>query len=268
VGNGQDHGAAERALDQLLVEMVTINPARSVRWDDHVGSIEAGKVADLVVIDAPVVAGNRGIPDSPYRKLIDATEQHVSLVMVGGVAQAGDVAVMAALKPGDYEIVSGGAGCFEKAIDVTQIGVPKGHQTLVEVSTLLADALRALGGDHALASGGPSSPFANTWSYLKARVPGGAALPDLIFNFGLAQFFPAPGNNVNLESIALPPLFTVDDDWWFATLENARDESSGLTAATAPYGAYPSNANQLIDGESPFAAPVFRDRWYGACHGR
>jgi 5-methylthioadenosine/S-adenosylhomocysteine deaminase len=267
-GNGQDHGAAERALDQLLVEMVTINPARSVRWDEHVGSIEAGKIADLVVIDARSVAGNHGVPESPYRKLIDATEQNVSLVMVGGVAQAGDVNVMAALKPGDYEIVSGGDGCFEKAIDITHSALPQGNQTLADVSTLLTNGLRALGGDHPLVAGGPSSPFANTWSYLKARVPGAAGLPDLMFNFGLAQFFPTPDGKVNLESIALPPLFTVDDDWWFATLENARNESTGLTDAPAPYGAYPSNANQLTAGASPFAPPVFRERWYGACHVR
>ncbi len=47
-----DAGAAERALDRLLVEMVTINPATTVRWDDQVGSIEIGKAADLLVIDA------------------------------------------------------------------------------------------------------------------------------------------------------------------------------------------------------------------------
>ena len=52
-GHGDtDRGAAERALDQLLVEMVTINPATTVRWDDQVGSIEIGKAADLLVIDA------------------------------------------------------------------------------------------------------------------------------------------------------------------------------------------------------------------------
>ena len=45
---------------KLLVEMVTINPARAVRWDDQVGSIEVGKVADLLVIDAPpTAAGSR-----------------------------------------------------------------------------------------------------------------------------------------------------------------------------------------------------------------
>ena len=57
--------------------------------------------------------------------------------MVGGVAQAGDVAVMSALKPGDYEVIASGDGCFEKAIDVTAPRLPKGNETLAEVSRVL-----------------------------------------------------------------------------------------------------------------------------------
>ena len=42
---------------------------------------------------------------------------------------------------------------------------------------------------------------------------------------------------MNLEAIALPPLFTADDHWWFATLEAARNPATGLTADPAPpYG--------------------------------
>ena len=249
------NGVAERALDQLLVEMVTINPAQSVRWDDQVGSIEVGKTADLLVIESPDRGrGNAGIPQSPYRRLIDATEQDVSLVLVGGVAQAGDVAAMNALKPGDFEVIASAAGCFDKAIDVTAPSLPKGNQTIAEVSTVLADGLRALGGDHQ--NGGIlSSPFTNTWSYLKARVPGASALPDIVFNFGLAQFFPTPDGRINLEAMALPPLFVADDHWWFSTLEGVADPAP-------PYVAYPANVNQVSEWGNPFAADLFRERWY------
>ena len=57
------------------------------------------------MITKPNHPSARSCPDSPYRNLIDATEQDVRLVMVNGVALAGDVAVMSALKPGDYEVV-------------------------------------------------------------------------------------------------------------------------------------------------------------------
>src|SRR5262249_62216619 len=41
--------ANDSDLDRLLVDMVTRNPARTVRWLDQVGSVEPGKVADLLV---------------------------------------------------------------------------------------------------------------------------------------------------------------------------------------------------------------------------
>ena len=230
-GHGNDRGAAERALDQLLVEMVTINPATTVRWDDQVGSIEIGKAADLLVIDARSAPRKReGIPESPYRRLIDATEQDVALVMVGGIAQAGDVEAMSSLKPGDFEVISSQAGCFDKAIDLTDPSIPNGSETLAEISARLADGLRSLGGDQPPAGGGPSSPTANTWSYLKAHIPGASMLPDLTFNFGLAFYFGmTPDGRVNLEAMTPPPLFTIDDHWWFATLASVRDAVTGVT---------------------------------------
>ena len=262
----QDHGGAERALDRLLVEMVTINPAMAVRWHDQVGSIDVGKVADLLVVHGTPPRAHAGIPDSPYRRLIDATEQNVELVMVGGIAQAGAPAVMSALKHGDYEIVRSDLGCFEKAIDITSSSVPQGMDTLAQVSARLANDLRALGGDHAPAGGGPSSPFTNTWSYLKARIPGASALSDLTFNFFLISFFgTTSAGDINLEAIALPPLFTIDDHWWFSTLEAARDDTTGLSADLLPhYAAYPFNANQLTTAGNPPAPRLSRDRWYSS----
>lgn len=254
-----ESGAAQASLDRLLVEMVTINPAVALRWDDQVGSLEPGKVADLLVVDrAAPTPLNHGVPESVYRQLIDATEANVELVMVDGVAQAGSIEVMAALKPGDFEIVAAAGDCFVKAIDITDPALPKGTQSLAEVTALVRDGLRALGGDYPPA-GGTSSPLANTWSYLKARIPGAGALPDLVFNFALVSFFgTTPDGHLNLEAITPPPLFTVDDHWWFATLEASVD-------GQPPYAAYAANANHIEDGANPFAAAQFRDRWYRRC---
>jgi cytosine/adenosine deaminase-related metal-dependent hydrolase len=270
-GHGNsDRSAAERALDQLLVEMVTINPATAVRWDDQVGSIEIGKAADLLVIDAQSAPQKReGIPESPYRRLIDATEQDVALVMVGGIAQAGDVEAMSSLKPGDFEVINSQAGCFDKAIDLTGPSIPSGTETLADISARLADGLRSLGGDQPPAGGGPSSPLANTWSYLKAHIQGASMLSDVTFNFGLAFYFGTPDGQVNLEAMTPPPLFTSDDHWWFATLAAVRDAVTGVTVDSAPpYAAYASNANHDTPFGNPFAAPLFQDRWYAQCAAR
>ncbi|HEV2665286.1 MAG TPA: amidohydrolase family protein [Blastocatellia bacterium] len=123
---GKERREAELALDRLLVEMVTINAARAIRWDDQVGSIEAGKVADLLVISRPPPSAIPDLPPSPYRSLIDATDEDVSLVLVGGEPVAGDLSTMRSLKPGDFEIVRSEKGCFQKVIDVTAPGVPSG----------------------------------------------------------------------------------------------------------------------------------------------
>ena len=267
-GHGNtDGGVAELALDQLLVEMVTINPATTVRWDDQVGSIEVGKAADLLVIDGRSAPRNpEGIPQSPYRRLIDATERDVSLVMVGGIAQAGDVEAMSSLKPGDFEVISSQAGCFDKGIDLTTPSIPNGSDTLAEISARVADGMRALGGDQPPAGGGPSSPLVNTWSYLKAHIPGASALSDLAFNFALAFYFGMTADGkVNLEAMTPPPLFTIDDHWWFATLASVRDAVTGVTVDSAPpYAPYAWNANHDTPFGNPFAPPLFHDRWYNA----
>ena len=113
----RDRDRAERALDQALVDMVTRNPSLSLRWDDRVGSIEAGKVADLLLVRRATTPSTSGLPASPYRSLIEAAERDVRLVLVGGEPLAGDVALMEDLKPGDNEVVDSEAGEFHKAIE-------------------------------------------------------------------------------------------------------------------------------------------------------
>jgi 5-methylthioadenosine/S-adenosylhomocysteine deaminase len=262
----QARGQAERALDEWLVEMVTINPAMAVRWDHHAGSIETGKAADILVINAQTGAAGTGIPSSPYRSLIDATERDVALVMVNGVPVAGDVVVMTRLKPIDFEIVTSPGGCFAKAIDVTDSSLPGGSQTLSQIAGSIADLMIAFGGDAPPAGGGPSSPFTNTWSYLKAGFPGGSSLTNAQFNFFvLLPAFGLPNGTINLEGMVPPPLFTVDDDWWLATLGARRDPATGLTAdATPPYGRYLANANHVSAAGNPLAPLVFEGRWYAA----
>ncbi|MCU1309076.1 MAG: trzA [Candidatus Angelobacter sp.] len=257
------HGAGERALDQLLVEMVTINPATAIRWNDQVGSVEAGKVADLIVVNRSQTPLELGIPPSPYRGLIDATERDVQLVMVDGVPVAGDVSIMESLKPGHFEVVTSPAGCFDKAIDVTEPSIPGGTETLAHISASISNGMHAMGGDFPPAGGGPSSPYANTWSYLKANFLGTAGLPDSTFNFGLAFFFGlTPENKVNLEAMKPPPFFTVDDAWWLATLGAKRDATGLIEDVAPPYKPYLANTNHVSASDNPFAPETFEQRWY------
>jgi hypothetical protein len=231
-----------------------------------VGSIEPGKQADLLVITQADDAAARGLPDSPYRALIDATEQDVRLVLVGGDPLAGDVAVMQALKPGDYEEVSSAAGCYSKAVDVTDPSVPQGTQTFASIQEQLRNALAAMGGDHPPLGGGPA-PLTNTYSYLKARIPGAGALTDAQFTLALASQFGVTSDGLlNMEAIQLSPLVVVDDDFFFHLMGDEVFVDTGLIADdTPPFRLYPSNFNQVGADGDPFSAPDFRDRYFAFC---
>jgi len=254
---------AEIALDKLLIEMVTTNPSKTLRWTNEVGSIEEGKVADLIVITKPTHPTAPGLPDSPYRNLIDATEKDVRLVLVNGEPLSGDVEVMSTLKPGDYEVITSTAGCFQKAIDVTKPSVPRGTETLASIQQALRDALHAMGGDHPPAEGGPADDT-NTFSYLKTHIPGAASLTDAQLRQQLTFFFGlTPNGRLNMERIDLAPLLIEDDDYYFHLLEADVFSGSGLLAdSTPPFGLYRSNFNHVQSLGNPFASQEYRERYF------
>jgi hypothetical protein len=81
--------AGEKGIDlspEGIVEMATINPARTLQWDKQLGSLEQGKKADLVVVD--------GIRGEPHDALVHATEADIRLVVINGVPRHGEKAVM------------------------------------------------------------------------------------------------------------------------------------------------------------------------------
>jgi len=257
---------AEIALDKLLVEMVTTNPAKTVHWTQEVGSIEVGKFADLFVVAKPNHVSASNLPDSPYRNLIDATEQNVRLVLVNGEPLAGDVGIMNQLKPKDYEVITSTAGCFQKAIDVTNLAVTEGDETFANIRKPLEDGLNAMGGDHPPAGGGPADDT-NTYSYLKMHIPGADPIPENFFLQLLKFYFGVDANGrLNMERIQLAPVLVEDDDFYFHLLGADVSPLSGLIADDAPpFGLYLSNFNQVQPLGNPFAAIAYRNRYFSFC---
>jgi hypothetical protein len=72
--------------DFQLISMATMQAARIIKWDKQLGSIEKGKLADLVVFDNKT--------RNPYQKFFDATEKNISLVMINGEARFGSQKLM------------------------------------------------------------------------------------------------------------------------------------------------------------------------------
>jgi cytosine/adenosine deaminase-related metal-dependent hydrolase len=256
--------ADEETLDRALVDMVTRNPARTLHWSE-VGTIETGKVADLMMLRKPEVSPTGGMPDSPYRSLIDATERDVALVLVGGDPLAGDVGPMTALRGRDFETINSPEGGFTKAIDVTKPGVPKGRQRLASVERRLTDGLRALGGDGASQASG-LRPADTTYSYLRKRFNGGRYLltDDAAFRDEvLAPMFGRVGTSINLERIELKPFFSHDDDFFFAMVGGVIDPVTGLADdPTPPFHLYTANFNHSTISGDAYDPDRFFERWY------
>jgi 5-methylthioadenosine/S-adenosylhomocysteine deaminase len=75
-----------------LVAMATRDAAEILKWDGLLGSIEAGKRADMLV-----VYGRSG---DPYAKLIEARETAIFLVVIDGVPRYGNERMMGEFGPG------------------------------------------------------------------------------------------------------------------------------------------------------------------------
>lgn len=73
-----------------LVKAVTINAATINGWQEFLGTLEKGKMADLIVID--------GADADPFMQLIRAIEKDVALVVIDGVPRYGSSPFMKSLR--------------------------------------------------------------------------------------------------------------------------------------------------------------------------
>jgi 5-methylthioadenosine/S-adenosylhomocysteine deaminase len=118
--------------DSDLVAMVTCNPAKLLNWQDKVGTIAAGMVADLVVVD--------DIKESnSYRNLIEATEANIQLVFVGGLPVYGDSATLKKLvgTSGCDTIGERPVSTREKAVVIKYSKIPSGDQSLKTLTDMV-----------------------------------------------------------------------------------------------------------------------------------
>jgi 5-methylthioadenosine/S-adenosylhomocysteine deaminase len=67
--------------DKVLLAMATIDAAKILHWEHLIGSLEAGKRADLMVL--------AGAPADPYGTFFKAPETDVELVLINGVPRFG-----------------------------------------------------------------------------------------------------------------------------------------------------------------------------------
>ncbi|GLQ78849.1 cytosine deaminase [Mesorhizobium huakuii] len=119
-----------------IVAMATIGAAGLLRWDRYLGSIEAGKYADLML-----VRGNSG---DPYASLIKADETQVDLVVIDGVPRYATLGLAAGFSATSEEISFAGEKRLVNLDDasadeaVAGLGLAKAQETLSQAMADLA----------------------------------------------------------------------------------------------------------------------------------
>jgi cytosine/adenosine deaminase-related metal-dependent hydrolase len=95
--------------DREIVSMATRVAASILQWDKLLGTLEAGKRADILVIE--------GRTGDPYAALLRARETSIRLVMINGVARYGTPVLMARLGAGGERLRVGGRA---RVVDLAQ----------------------------------------------------------------------------------------------------------------------------------------------------
>ena len=120
--------------ESQIVQMATQNPAKLAAVDSQLGTLEAGKLADLVVM--------RRYGRSPHQSLLDGGAANVMLVMIAGAPVYGDPDLMKRLLPeAKFEPLT---ICGETKL-LHIVDDPADPNSWTNVSRRLTDAMTPLG---------------------------------------------------------------------------------------------------------------------------
>lgn len=115
-----------------LVQMTTVNPAKILKWQDELGTIEADRRADLIAVN-----GQQG---DPYMSLIEARETSITLVVIDGVPRVGQPRLMGRFQPGAEEMEVFMVGQSRRLLHLEE---PTSHELVRDLSlTEARDRLR------------------------------------------------------------------------------------------------------------------------------
>lgn len=179
--------------DLELVRMVTSTPTKMIGWDQYLGTVEVGKIADLLILD-----GDSG---DPYKNLVEATEDKVCAVIIDGRPRAGRANILDPIK-GSVELIR--IANQDMVLDIVECSThPLAKMTLAASIALLSYALEHL---QELAE-----KFASQYALLE-----GSDKISLLLDFDeeFAMNLVAATNiidPINIVAMKLDPLTSVDD---------------------------------------------------------
>jgi 5-methylthioadenosine/S-adenosylhomocysteine deaminase len=142
-----------------LLAMATCTPAAMLGWLPALGSIEAGKKADLIAV--------HGTAGDPYDAVVDADENDLDLVVINGIPRAGTRALMAEL---GYAGETVKIGRRKRVVNLAQETADP-DVAAVSVAGAIGTLTQAL---HDLPNAGGATPNAVAATPMTAAAPGPA----------------------------------------------------------------------------------------------
>lgn len=120
-----------------LIKMATSSAAKISRLDTYIGSLEPGKMADFIVVDAKIDTAAK----SPLDPVVKATPADIKLVVVNGQPVYGDPMLMAQLLPTGSKLDALTVCGSPKAVYLGQSGAVDLGKNLAEIQATLNAAL-------------------------------------------------------------------------------------------------------------------------------
>ncbi len=124
--------------DRDLVAMATCDGAKILGWEARAGSLEKGKIADVIVVD--------GVASDAYAALLGATEHDIVLSVIGGAPRYGSATLMkklgadAGVKKGDIDTTT--IAGVDRILSFTDDPNSKQSVSFDDARDMLADALK------------------------------------------------------------------------------------------------------------------------------
>jgi hypothetical protein len=224
--------------DEEIVSMATRNAASILRWDSLIGTLEPGKLADLLIV--------RGSKTKPYAALIEAAESDIQLVVIGGVRRYGTSALMknAAL---DLESITVAGQTRLLNLQPSHPTAPDDDEpqlpslTLAQATKLLKDTLANLG---TIVPAAPHLMMLNRvlqggWTLALDEIQDtgtdlrlAAGLPARVAHRGLTRPPPAAAAPAP-KPVVLDPLTVADDPGFLKNLKSQKNLPGTLAAKVA-----------------------------------
>ncbi len=210
--------------DRELLELVTTNAAKILKWDNLIGNIKPGKRADLLVL--------KGVRGDPYARLLNSSEKAISMVIINGVPRYGLVSLMKKFGNGSESWKIGRAKRILNLNQETQ-DLAVGSISLKNAKDLLTNGLKNLINlskdleKQIIPMMSIAKPAATSWFLVldHNELEGEAKRPHIPLNNNqptAAFSVPTASKPISeiVEPIKLDPLTVADDKYFFNNLKN------------------------------------------------